>query len=84
MIMSFGDIPLLYYGDELGTHNNRDYLDDPEKSNDSRWMHRPRIDWEQAELRNRNGRMQQRIFDGLRKMIAVCKSTPAFSDYNNR
>ena len=84
MIMSFGGIPLLYYGDELGTLNNRDYLDDPEKSSDSRWMHRPRIDWEQAELRNRHGSVQQRIFDGLRKMIAVRKSTPAFSDYNNR
>ena len=84
MIMSFGGIPLIYYGDEIGTLNNRDYLDDPAKSSDSRWMHRPRIDWEQAELRNRHGTVQQRIFDGLRKMIAVRKSTPAFSDYNNR
>ena len=84
MIMSFGGIPLLYYGDEIGTLNNRDYLDDPAKSSDSRWMHRPRIDWAQADLRSQHGSVQQRIFDGLSKMIAVRKSTPAFSDFNNR
>ena len=84
MIMSYGGIPLIYYGDEIGTVNNRSYLDDPAKMNDSRWTHRPRIDWDDAELRKRHGSVQQRIFDGLQKMIAVRKSTPAFADYNNR
>ena len=28
--------------------------------------------------------MEQRIFDGLKKMIAVCKRTPAFADYHIR
>ncbi len=84
MIMSFGGIPLLYYGDEIGTLNSRDYIDDPAKASDSRWTHRPRIDWEDAALRGQHGSVQQRIFEGLQKMIAVRKSTPAFADYNNR
>ncbi len=84
MIMSFGGIPLLYYGDEIGTLNDRSYLDDPTKASDSRWMHRPRIDWDKAALRSDRGSPEQRIFDGLKRMISVRKSTPAFADFNNR
>ena len=83
-IMSFGGIPLLYYGDETGTVNDRSFVDDQSKMHDNRWMHRPTIDWQRAERRKQRGSMEQRIFDGLKKMIAVRKSTPAFADYNNR
>ena len=84
MIMSFGGIPLLYYGDEIGTLNNYSFLKDANKAGDNRWMHRPKIDWQKAELRNQHGTVQQRLFEGLKKMIAVRKSTTAFADYNNR
>ena len=83
-IMSFGGIPLLWYGDEIGTLNDRNFLQDEFKAKDSRWIHRPRIDWEKAAMRQRHGSVEQRIFMGLQKMIAVRKSTPAFADYNNR
>jgi len=84
MLMSFGGIPLLYYGDEIGALNDVSYLEDMGKANDSRWIHRPRIDWEIAELRHTRGSIQERLFDGLKKMIAVRKMTPAFADFNNR
>ncbi|MGR9093374.1 MAG: alpha-amylase family glycosyl hydrolase, partial [Gammaproteobacteria bacterium] len=84
MIMSFGGIPLVFYGDEIGTRNDRAFLDDENKANDNRWMHRPNIDWEKAQLRHRHGTPEQRIFEGLQKMIAVRKTIPAFADYNNR
>ncbi len=84
MIMSFGGIPLIYYGDELGTLNDRDYLKDDAKAHDSRWLHRPRMNWDAAELRKEHGSVQQRIFEGIRRMISVRKSTPAFADYNDR
>jgi len=84
MILSFGGIPLLYYGDEIGTLNDYVYLDDEVKRSDSRWIHRPTIDWDKAELRNSAGSVEQRIFSGLKKMIAVRKEIPAFADYNNR
>lgn len=84
MILSFGGIPLIYYGDEIGTLNNYDFTQDESKGGDSRWIHRPQIDWERAELRHKRGTPEQRIFDGLKKMIAVRKTIPAFADYNNR
>ncbi len=82
--LSFGGIPLIYYGDEIGTCNATDFLLDPDKARDNRWMHRPRIDWNRAERRHSAGTAEQRIFDGLRRMIAVRKSIPAFADFNNR
>ncbi|MEE4216510.1 MAG: alpha-amylase family glycosyl hydrolase [Xanthomonadales bacterium] len=84
MIMSFGGIPLLYYGDELGLLNDYSYRDDAEKADDARWIHRPRIDWDKAGRRHRRGTPEQRLFEGLARMIAVRKSIPAFADFNNR
>jgi amylosucrase len=84
MIMSFGGIPLLYYGDEIGTTNYYRYVEDETKSGDTRWMHRPRFDWEKAELRNKPGTVENRIFQALKKMIAVRKEVAAFADFNNR
>lgn len=84
MILSFGGIPLLYYGDEIGTINDCSYVYDENKVGDSRWMHRPKIDWEKAALRNKIGTPEQLIFSGLKKMIAVRKEIPAFADFNNR
>ncbi len=84
MILSFGGIPLLYYGDELGTLNDDSYREDPHKQGDSRWVHRPSIDWQKAALRNTPGTVEYAIFSELKKMIAVRKEINVFADFNNR
>jgi amylosucrase len=84
IILAFGGIPLLYYGDELGTLNDYSYEQDEFRSDDARWIHRPQMDWDRAERRFERGSPEQRIFSGLRHMIAVRKETPAFADFNNR
>lgn len=84
LIMSFGGIPLLYYGDEIGTLNNCHFLQDENKANDTRWAHRPDIDWAKADLRHQPGTVEQRVFNALKKMIAIRKEIPAFADFNNR
>ncbi len=84
LILSFGGMPLFYYGDEIGTLNNYDYLEDESKSNDSRWLQRPTTDWSKAELRNQPGTVEYRIFSNLKKLVALRKEIPAFADYNNR
>ena len=84
MIMSFGGIPLLYYGDEIGMLNDFSFMKDKEKANDTRWIHRPVIEWNKAERRHQRGTPEQQLFDGIARMIAVRKSTPAFADFNNR
>ncbi len=82
--LSFGGIPLLYAGDEIGTLNDASFLSDASKADDSRWTHRPRMDWERAERRREHGTVEQRIWDGLRHMIEARKALPALGDFNNR
>lgn len=84
MIFAFGGIPLLYYGDAIGTLNDDAYLNDESKSNDNRWVHRPKMDWNKAEKRKQLGTTEYRIFSAIKKMICVRKEISAFADRNNR
>jgi amylosucrase len=84
MILSFGGIPLLYYGDAIGTLNSLEYLADPAKAADNRWMHRSHFDWNKAEKRHQIGTVEHRIFSALKKMIALRKEITAFADFDNR
>jgi len=84
IILSFGGIPLLYYGDGIGTLNSPEYLADPAKAADNRWMNRANFDWAKAEKRHQNGTVEQRIFSRLKKMIALRKELSAFADFDNR
>ncbi len=84
MILSFGGIPLLYYGDAIGTLNSLEYLADPAERDDNRWMNRSHFDWNKAEKRHQPGTVEHRIFSALKKMIALRKETTAFADFDNR
>jgi amylosucrase len=84
LILAFGGIPLIYYGDEVGMINDYRYLENPARARDNRWMHRPLYDWEKTELRHQRGTVEQRIFEGVQRLIAVRKTLPAFADFNNR
>jgi amylosucrase len=64
--------------------NDYSYRDDDSKSNDSRWIHRPKINWERAELRKKQGTVEFALFNAMKKMIAIRKETSAFADFNNR
>ncbi len=84
IILAFGGIPLMYNGDALGVLNDYSYIDDPNKSNDNRWVHRPKIDWHQAELRKQSGTVEYKIFTAMKKMIAIRKEISVFADFDNR
>lgn len=84
IIFSFGGIPLIYYGDEIGTLNDYSFMGNLSKANDNRWAHRPKIDWQKAKLRHKEGTIQHDIFTALQKMITVRKEISAFGDFNNR
>ncbi|HEY9646729.1 MAG TPA: alpha-amylase, partial [Chroococcidiopsis sp.] len=73
-----------YNGDALGVLNDYSYANDPSKSNDNRWVHRPKIIWENAELRKKQGTVEYTIFNAMKKMISIRKEISAFADFNNR
>jgi len=84
LILSFGGIALFYYGDAIGTLNSLEYLAEPSERDDNRWVNRSRFDWNKAALRHQSGTVEQRIFNGLKKMITLRKELNAFADFDNR
>lgn len=84
LIMAYGGIALLYYGDELATLNDHEYLNDPTKAPDNRWMHRPQLNWERINTLLSTNNPQQRTFSGLQRLIKLRKQLPILADRNNR
>ena len=78
-----GGVPMIFYGDELGYTNDYSYLNEPGKSYDNRWMHRPVIDWKKNKNINKKGSVEQRIFSGTQKLIAIRKKLSIVADHNN-
>jgi len=74
IIMARGGIPLIYMGDEIGLLNDSSYLQDAEKANDNRWLHRPRMDWTKVEKRHDLHSVEGRLFSGLLNLIQIRKS----------
>ena len=81
--MFMGGIPMLYYGDEMAYTNDYSYLNDPGKSYDNRWMHRPIIDWNKNEQRKKKGSLEYRIFNETKQLIQIRKALPILSDLKN-
>jgi amylosucrase len=78
LIAAYGGVPLIYMGDEIAMLNDHGYRENPDHAHDSRWIHRPRMDWPTVErVRRRNdGSPQARVWHGIRHVIERRKATP--------
>lgn len=74
-------IPVLYSGDEIGQLNDDGYHADPNKSADSRYLHRGKMDWAAAARVNEAGTPENRIFTALSKLEFLRAHIPVFSCY---
>jgi amylosucrase len=83
IILSYGGIPMLYMGDEIGMTNDYSYREVEEHKKDNRWMHRPMFDRKKDTLKNKDGTVENRIFEGLVALIGKRKATLEFSDRND-
>jgi glycosidase len=79
IILTVGGIPLIYLGDEVGTLNDYSYRHDAAKTGDSRWVHRPFIDWGKMAQRNDKRTREGHIYQYIHRLIQVRKENPAFS-----
>ena len=71
-------IPVLYSGDEIAQLNDYSYHDDPDKREDSRYLHRGRFDWALAEKRKDPKTIQGRTFAMLRQLEQIRAREPIF------
>ncbi len=77
-LFTLSGVPVLYSGDEIGQLNDYTYHDDPNKREDSRYLHRGSFSWKDAEKRNSKKSRQGRIFPELKKMEELRKKTAVF------
>jgi amylosucrase len=74
VVFSFGGIPLIYMGDELGVGNDPRWRENPAHAGDNRWMHRPPMDWHRAARRSDPGTLEGRVFAAIRGLIGARRS----------
>jgi amylosucrase len=74
---SYGGIPLLWMGDEVGLGNDVSSLDDPDRAPDNRWLHRPPMDWAVVARAADPSSVEGRLLGALRHLLAVRAATPA-------
>ena len=72
-------IPVLCSGDEIGQVNDWDYKLDPNKAEDSRYLHRGKMPWELAERIDDPDSVEGKLFHGLGKLETVRKENKVFS-----
>jgi amylosucrase len=80
IILTIGGVPLLYLGDEIGQLNGYTYYEDPAKATDSRWVHRPFMDWSKAAQRSDVNTVEGRIYQRLRQLIDLRKQHVAINN----
>ena len=76
LIASFGGVPLIYMGDEIAMTNDYSYRDKPHLAHDSRWVHRPYMDWATAAADPGDLTPEAEVLAGTRHILARRKATP--------
>lgn len=74
--LGWGGVPVLWMGDELAVGNDGEWAGEAGHDADNRWVHRPLMDWERAELRHLSGTVEQRVWSGIRHLAAVRSRLP--------
>jgi len=73
VVFSYGGIPVLWMGDELGLGNDERWAEDPLHADDNRWLHRPPMDWVAAARRTDSGTVAGQVFGRLRALAEARK-----------
>jgi amylosucrase len=76
LIASYGGIPLIYMGDEITLLNDPRYREIPELAHDSRWIHRPFMDWRAVEALHDGRGPGAQVFWGTRHILARRRAVP--------
>ena len=71
-------IPVIYSGDEIGQLNDNSYHEDPLKYDDSRYLHRGDLNWEDVAKRSDPSTIPGRIYTGIRRLEEIRRAHPVF------
>jgi len=70
-LYSQSGIPVLYSGDEIGQFNDWNYHNNPLKADDSRYLHRGDLVWEDVEKRNDLDTRQGKLYHAISQLTKL-------------
>lgn len=79
ILCSIGGIPLIFLGEEWGMLNDYCYLDDPDKADDSRWIHRPKMNWRVLKELKKQNSVPGRVFTEMQGLFQQRKGNSALT-----
>ncbi|WFB34867.1 alpha-amylase family glycosyl hydrolase [Kiritimatiellota bacterium B12222] len=80
VLCSIGGIPLIFMGEEWGVLNDYDFLTDPDKVDDSRWVHRPEMDWAMIQKEKRKNSVRLHMYQSMQQTFAMRSHTEALRE----
>lgn len=70
-MFTLSGVPVIYSGDEILQENDYSYRDNPEKQDDSRYLHRGKMDWKKAAKRTGKTTPEGKMFEALRRLETI-------------
>ena len=70
-LFAMSGIPVLYSGDEIGQLNDYGYHEDPLKAEDSRYLHRGKLDWNSVRRRSNRRTREGKLFNAITKLFDI-------------
>ena len=64
-------IPVLYSGDEIGQFNDYSYHNDPLKAEDSRYLHRGDLNWDNVAKRHDLNTYQGKLYNAIHQLTTI-------------
>ena len=78
ILYSLPGFPVVFSGDEMAMRNDEGYVERPNERSDSRWLHRPFLDWEALE----HDGAAQAVFDGLRRLGTARRAAQKMTSFS--
>ena len=72
-------IPVIYSGDEIGQLNDGSYHDDADKQADSRYLHRGKFNWKNAEKRTDGTSVEGVLYQAITKLEQIRRRHRVFT-----
>ncbi len=77
-MFTLSGVPVLYSGDEIAQENDYGYHGDPLRREDSRYLHRGKMDWQKAEKRHQDHTVENAVFSAIRRQESLRAEHPVF------
>ena len=77
-LLAQSGLPIIYSGDEVAQVNDYSYKEDPEKAEDSRYIHRGRFDWALVDRADDPETVQGRVFSALGTLEGIRRAEDVF------